>query len=243
MSTMFSTSYADRKGERGNVLFLILIAVVLFAALSYAVTQSSRSGSGDAGKETNLINSAQITQYPASVKTAIIRMTINGVTDSELKFNAPSDFGALTNPAQGVFHPSGGGAVYASAPADVMASGSQGTWYFNPNFEVVNIGTNSTGAAAGNEFIAFLPGLKSAICQKINEEVGIGSTIPVATNDVAVKYADLYDDTKSDTIPADVANTVLGTAAGTTALVGQAYGCFRNTSSGDYVYYHVLVER
>ena len=67
-----------RSGERGNVLFLILIAVALFAALSYAVTQSTRSGSGDASGETNLISSAQLTQYPAGIRTSIVRMIIAG---------------------------------------------------------------------------------------------------------------------------------------------------------------------
>ena len=70
------------KVEKGNALFLILIAVALFAALSYAVTSSGRGGSG-IDKEQASILAAQITQYGASVAVAVQRIkTINGTQDT-----------------------------------------------------------------------------------------------------------------------------------------------------------------
>lgn len=227
--------------ENGNVLFLILIAVVLFAALSYAVTQSSRTGGGDAGKETNLISSAEISQYPAAVKTAIVRMIINGTTYEELKFNPPSQFGALATTSDGVFHPDGGAAAYTNASADVMTSNSPGTWYFNPNFEVQNIGTTSAASPAGNEFIAFLPGVKTAICRKVNEEVGIGTTIPTTSGIASTDVDELFDDGDAETIPNETA--VIGSSVATgAALSGQPWGCFTASNSVN-VYYQVLSER
>lgn len=243
MTTPHSADPAH-KNERGNVLFLILIAVILFAALSYAVTQSSRSGGGDAGRETNLISSAEVTQYPAAVKTAILRMVINGTAHNELKFNQPSDFTSLgSDTTEGVFHPDGGGAVYSTASPDIMDSGggnAGGTWYFNPKFEVLNIGTSTTSSGDGNEFIAFLPGIKQAICKKLNEESNGITTIPTASTiaDTAVK--DIFDTSDSETIPNETA--IIGTATGTTSLAGQPAGCFLSSNS-HYVYYQVLVER
>ena len=236
--TLCSTSQA----ERGNVLFLILIAVVLFAALSYAVTQSSRTGGGDAGRETNLISSAEITQYPAAVKTAMVRMIINGVSYEELKFNPPSAFAGLgSDLAQGVFHPSGGGAAYNQASASAMDSDTPGTWYFNASYEVEDIGTSSAASPDGNDFVAFLPGVKKAVCDKLNEESnGIG-TIPVASAIASTDVDILYDDTASDTIPNESAQ-VIGVSAGTTGLSGQPQGCFE-ASDSVYVYYQVIGER
>src|SRR5688572_12872535 len=106
---------SDRSGESGNVLFLILIAVALFAALSYAVTQSTRSGSGSTDKETNLLNSATLTQYPTALRTAVVRMVLNGRGVENIGFNSPANFGGASTD-QLVFHPDGGGAVYQQSP-------------------------------------------------------------------------------------------------------------------------------
>jgi hypothetical protein len=234
------------KNQNGNVLFLILIAVILFAALSYAVTQSSRSGSGDAGRETNLVSSAAITQYPAAVKTSVLRMVINGTAYEDLKFNAPSDFAALVSgntTAQGVFHPLGGGAVYASADPNSVES-TYGRWWFNPKFEIMNIGTSTASSPNGNEFIAFLPGVKRAICTRINEQVGIGATIPVTTITLA-SVQDDFTDADSNTIPNE--SNIIGDSASSGAssigLAGQPYGCFESATSDVFVYYQVLSER
>lgn len=76
--------------QSGNVLFLILIAVALFAALSYAVTQSTRGG-GNADDETSLISSASLTQYPASLKLSMLRLSIsNGVSGLNTEFKVLS---------------------------------------------------------------------------------------------------------------------------------------------------------
>jgi hypothetical protein len=245
----------NRYKESGNVLFLILIAVALFAALSYAVTQSSRSGGGNTSGETSLINSAQLTQYPASIRTSIIRMLVSGTTVDELNFNPPASFDNLSSTRVGVFHPSGGGAIYSTAPPDVMDSGNQGAWHFNANLEIPEIGT--TGAD-GNDLIAFLPGITFSVCRKLNEELGI-TDVPNGDDvipDVAVDLSsagtsDGYDgDQLIDSTGPDANNDITFPTAsdqpdiddGSTSLDGQPYGCFRNTD-GTYVYYHVLVER
>ncbi len=229
-----------RQSEAGNVLFLILIAVALFAALSYAVTQSTRS-SGDASSETNLISSASITQYPSAIRTATVRMIINGTGPTELLFDPPSSFGSLSavQQARNVFHPSGGQATFQNAPADIMANNAQGQWFFNTHFEVLNLGTAVASSSDGNEIIGFLPGIKQGICSKLNDEAGIGTTIPVVTASISANYSQQQN--ISYTLPAS--ETILGTVASTTLLSGQPFGCFRNTATGDYVYYHVLVER
>lgn len=231
------------KNERGNVLFLILIAVALFAALSYAVTSSSRSGGGNASDETSLVKSAQITQYPSSVRTSIIRMMVsNGVDATDLEFNAPSDFadctGAPTTYSQCVFHPAGGGASMITMSTDVMAAGyGAGVWYFTGNYEIEDIGTSAAGDPDGNDIIAFLPGISGGVCNRINEELGItGDVTSAADWDVTPAGQQMVD---GYTFPNET--DVIGDAD-SAGLAGQAFGCLTD-SAGENIYYHVLIER
>ncbi|HEY0901724.1 MAG TPA: hypothetical protein VGD95_06335 [Micavibrio sp.] len=229
-----------RQNERGNVLFLILIAVALFAALSYAVTQSSRSGGGDAGKETNLVNSAQITQYPSGIRTAIVRMIIGGTDVTTLKFNPPSTFSALTTLTEGVFHPNGGGATYSLAPPDVVTTSSIGEWTFNGENQIVNIGTTAaTMTAAEADLIAFLPDVSNSVCSKLNESLGLPTTAPEVTG---IDFTTQMDTTTPGFCNGGCGGTI-GSTGGADVLNGKPFGCFRNGAAGEYVYYHVLVER
>lgn len=242
----------SRKGEKGNVLFLILIAVALFAALSYAVTQSSRSGGGNANSETTLVNSASITQYPSAVRTAIIRMMVSkGVDATELEFNAPSDLGTCTTTNGCVFHPSGGGASPGLATADLMASGTQGAWIFNSAYRIQNVGT-TPATNAGADIVAFLPGVSLAVCKKINTQLGISVTDDTDTNGVPDANA-VIGKIPDATMDMTSANSGIETYDAGKLIakdfVGQPYGCAdfddatAGTANGDLVYYHVLIER
>lgn len=244
VKTMMDGRAQEREGERGNVLFLILIAVALFAALSYAVTQSTRSGAGTSDNETSLINSAQLTQYPAGLRTAVVRMIIGGTDVNNLEFNGPSQFSSLTSPAWGVFEPSGGGATYSQAPADIMAGGTPGTWVFNGENQIHLVGS-STGTATPDatsvDVIAFLPGISLSVCQKINSELGLpdGTPNPIPTES-GIDYATQMTDASQGLCNGGCGATI-GLDAGSVELEGQPFGCFQDGSL--YVYYHVLVER
>ncbi len=180
--------------QSGNVLFLILIAVALFAALSYAVSQSSRTNSGTISeKEKALIS--QIRGYPVGIKTAISRLTsINGVTDSQLDFITPVGFGALTSAQkkQNVFHPEGGGAIYAGIKDKTFNDPLflvNGRYYYtiSGKNQVRGVGSDNPDISS-NDFVAFLP-VTQDLCGKINKILGFPSgTILSATHQGNMDY-------------------------------------------------------
>ncbi len=254
MEISMEDQYVTRRSEKGNVLFLILIAVALFAALSYAVTQSTRSGGGSADREKSILSGASMTQHPTSLRTSVIRMILGGTDISALKFNAPSEAyftAGTTDTTELVFHPDGGGGLFQQAPADVMLGTGQGDWFFNANFDIPQIGVTDT--TTSNDLIAFLPGVNVGVCREVNEELNFVEDIADCTSadgvipdvNAGITEANIRENQDNVTgFPAPANQEDLDNATGTcTAFIGHPSGCFRDDVTGEYVFYSVLLER
>lgn len=241
----------ERRSQEGNVLFLILIAVALFAALSYVVTQSTRSGSGSTEREKNVLSSASMTQYPTALRTAIIRMVLAGISIEDVKFDVPASSGPFVDSyTQMVFHPQGGGATYQVASSDLSQNGaSTPTWRYNAQFEVPGIGIDSTG---GNDVIAFLPGVSVGVCRQVNNELGItdlSTCGALAAGSVAPNLAGAESEideqmTEDNTYLFPTTSAISLEPTGCTNIFNrQASGCFYDVEGARHVFYSVLLER
>lgn len=168
----------------GGVLFLILIAVALFAALSYAVTSSTRSGGGDASKETIALSASQIVQYVTSIENAIMRIKIsNNCDDTQISFENPIVSGYTNSNAPAdyrchVFRPEGGNVSWQNPP---QGANDGSPWVFSGGNGVPYVGT-SCGSTTCWEMVAILPNLSSNIASALSLKLNNTATIPKITS-------------------------------------------------------------
>ena len=190
------------KYQQGNVLFLILIAVALFAALSYAVTSSGRSGGSDIAKERGALSAAQAIQYGGLLQNTIDRLrVVNGCSDAQISFeNATiagyTNAGAPLDKRCHVFDPAGGGLTSLSPPPGIN-DGSP--WFFRAN-RVWLVGPDKTyctesASTPCTELNAYLKNIPDAACIEMNRKLNKVTTITTQDNGTAydsVKFTGSY---------------------------------------------------
>lgn len=207
--------------QSGNALFLILIAVALFAALSYAVTQSGRGG-GATTNEDNALKAAQITQWGALARQAATRMILTGTPAQsiDLCFNGASSVCLSLN--TGVLRPCSTGAACLFAPdgggvpihPPNLALGATGFGLYEAG---ANVAIEGVGTTAGEVLMA--AAVTQQVCEQINRQLGL--SVPVlhdANNSVAVNQT--LDDIED----------------------GESIQCAQD-STATYFYLHTLAER
>ncbi len=170
-----------RRGERGNVFFLILLGVVLFLALALTVSRGMRSDNTQRLSDqraqllaTDLITHGQV------VARAVDRLRRKGCSENEISFenggfplnaNAPGDNSCH------IYHPDGGSVAYreidgGALDASLSAAPFYSQWYSSGGTRVVNLGTANTEMTFSGLYVS------EQVCETINEQLGI-TGIPV----------------------------------------------------------------
>jgi hypothetical protein len=228
-----------RSGERGSVLIYIFIAIIVLAALTFAVSRSNREGVATVDRERSELQATQILDYTGMIRRSVQAMKVDGINDNELCFHHALWGYATYNhvPACGVtenqvFSPTGGGSSFQSpgeALMDIAFSGQArwGQWHFLGSNPVTGVGT------ASPDLLLVLPYIRREICLALNKKLGIGDVIPI--DDANFDVNTLYDGTFSTVATLN-----------TPALAGKRSGCFQATTTpadDAFIYFAVLSAR
>ena len=176
--------------SRGNVLFLILIAVGLFATLTYAVTNSFRGGGNTISDEQARIAAGDLLRHMQSVKEGYKYLVdIQGCSIDEISEAYP----AIAPYNCDLFHPQGAGiryperleqyqdeaAVLATAPTQLGKFSFNDPWHWANGthageYRFVGAGTSDQDILVALNFVT------EKICIAINEKIGLQfTTLPV----------------------------------------------------------------
>ena len=179
--------------ETGNALFLILIAVALFAALSYAVTQSGRGGVS-VDRERLELAAASMMQYFGSIEQAVNKLRLLGCTEDQITFENTTYRGGPAGPhgPNLVINPLGanansptdnschvfnasGGAITAEILTDVLTTDALDPGnHAQPGHLWFVVDTIPGIGSSAADVILTVPHVSDAICRAHNKKFGLG---------------------------------------------------------------------
>lgn len=226
---------ARNRAQSGNVFFLLLMGIVLFAAVSMAIVQTSGGGK-DISREKSRLLAESVMRYAREAKDATGRLYRQGVSEADLRFAHPSmatDYGTITTtPENQVFDESGGGLPYAPPPFG--AAGASSNWEVYGTSAIAQVGT------AEADLVLVLRNVDVKVCRQINALNGYDEAATIPTD----SYGDgkcIASSTASDRFIGTFSSSPH--SPGTTGLVSiPAYQACVNCQ-GVYSYYNVLIER
>jgi len=218
-----------RSRESGNVFFIVMLGVVLFAALMFTFSRSARQGGENMSSRKTEAIVSDLLSYSQSVARATNRVMSSGkYSEADLDFDngvvagyANAGCGADTECK--IFNPAGGAVNWKNPPPEVSAS----NWVISGENAVPDIGDDTAA-----DLVLLLSGLNATVCAAINAKAGVAVSLPQDTDDIDTgKFTGTFANTERIGADAD--------------LGGQRAGCIQNTvpNPDEYVFYYVLWER
>ena len=226
--------------ERGNALIYVLIAIALFAALSFTLSRQTDTGeAGQISDQKAEILATQIISYAAQAKSAVDQMIFTGARIDDLDFIDPSNVGFNTGTQKAisnrVFHPEGGGLVKGrlanEALTDNIADPPAG-WY-------IGRFNNIEWTGANDDVILTAYQIDRTICEKINESITGSSTIPTMLDSIRETLIDdsFYTGTNVDLTTDPLVVSICPDCHEMGSL------CVENQAQNAYAFYTVIADQ
>lgn len=234
-------NYRGRRKESGNILFIILIAIVLIGALTAAISSSDNSESAGIDSETLVIRASEVQRYASELERGINYIMQNGVSEQDIRFAIPTDTGNTTgygdlaadaDKSDQMFHVDGGGANYRTAANGIQVSTAN--WEFYGSTQIPGAGTDKA------DLIAVLPNVTAQFCDKINDlNNQTASPAEDASGDINEGAAARFGSGGTPVTFDDASPNTLNAATFSKTPALQA--CVN--ASGTYHFYHVIMPR
>lgn len=165
--------------SRGNVLFMLLVAIVLLAGLTYAITQGSKGGDTMSREKTAIAANA-VASFGIDIRRGIELMTRQGRSESTISF-AHADLTGYgtpdTSPEAEVFNIRGGGVAFVDVPANIN-DGSQ--WEFYGFTRAPGVGDDALP-----DLMMVLPNVTESFCRSYNQKAGYADNATIPTDSSA----------------------------------------------------------
>ncbi len=182
--------------EQGNVLFIVFIAIMIVAGLTFMLSQGSEQGTSAADRTASDAQISQMLGYVGTLAAAVQQMT-EGIADpatlyADISLARVSDAAYNIAPHRlKIYHPLGGGIVQMTATGDASASSTVAyNFRINPGSIVKDVGP--TNVTTGD--ILFTAQVSSLeYCQRINQTLRGTTAIPAVRN--APDFFSLFEDT------------------------------------------------
>lgn len=158
------------KNDAGNVLFMILIAVALFAALSYAVTKTTRGG-GSVEREEKTLKASRLVLMGAALQSTVTRMVLAGGGINSVDLHTGDNVTVCTVGLDCAFSKDGGSA-FVPVPMTELFTAAPVVKYY----EIADGWTVSGMGSAGADIIMTMSPLTGVGCEEINR--GLKLTVP-----------------------------------------------------------------
>ncbi|MFN3700645.1 MAG: hypothetical protein ACK4VI_03880 [Alphaproteobacteria bacterium] len=260
-ATIFLTKKPDaspdqnqRRGERGNVLIYILLAIALLAGLSFAVANSSRNSGGQISQERMNMAVNEILEISNNIAAAVTQLTLRGCSHNQISFQNPvvAGYANPTAPVDNscdVYHINGGGLTYQAPqtiwfdPAISTATANYGEIIFTANTCINQVGTGTTACdtagASAADLIMAIPYLHNDICIELNRRLSVGAAGAAPPQDDGAAW----DSTNLRFTGAYNGGAILRDTDG--VLDGKRSGCFEadTTPVTGFHYFRVLIAR